>query len=182
MARRFMIAAALAVLSICLLAEASLASAAKKRGCAHVSAVPRAASLPQSEDAILCLINEERAKRRVSTLRRSTELTQAARDHSTDMVSRQYFAHESLDGATPRERVLRSGYFRGSARGTVEEALAWGWGERSAPTALVTLLMDSAPHRSILLNRGVRDIGVGLVLGAPGMEGGATLTLDAGRR
>ena len=185
MSRGFTIAAALAVLSTCMLMGASPASAAKKkRGCARVLAVPQATTLPQAYQAVLCLINQERARRRLSALRRSAELTRAATDHSTDMVASRFFAHESLDGATPLERVLRSGYFRGRAGGPVEEALACGWAQLSTPRALVASLMSSPAHQRTLLNRSLRDIGVGLVLGAPqpGMPGGATLTLDIARR
>ena len=188
MSRGFTIAAALAVLSICMLMGASPASAAKKKpGCARVLAVPQATTLPQAYRAVLCLINQERARRRLSALRDSAELTRAATGHSTDMVAGRFFAHESLDGATPRERVLRSGYFRGragGAGGAVEEALACGWAQLSTPRALVASLMSSPAHQRTLLSRSLRDIGVGLVLGAPqpGMAGGATLTLDLARR
>jgi len=188
MARRFTIATALAVLFTCMLGSAGPASAAAKkkplRACAGGVVIPSATTLPRAYEAILCLINQERARRRVSALRSSAELTRAAIDHSTDMIDQQYFDHESLDGTTPRQRVLRAGYFRGTAGGMVEEALAAGWAQLSTPKALVASLMRSGTHRSILLSRSLRDIGIGLVLGAPqpGMAGGATLTLDFARR
>jgi uncharacterized protein YkwD len=184
MARRLTVATALAVLLTGMVGGASPASGAKKkRACAAASAIPRATTLPRAYDAVLCLVNQERARRRMKALRHSAELTQAALDHSTDMVSRQYFDHTSLDGATVRQRVLRTGYFRGGG-GTVEEVLAVGWAQLSTPRSLVTLLMRSPAHKTILLNRRLRDVGVGLVLGAPqpGNGGGATLTLDVGRR
>jgi len=185
MARRLTVATALAVLFTSMAVVASPASAAKKkqRACAGASAIPKSTTLPRAYDAVVCLVNRERAKRRMRALRRSAELTQAARDHSTDMVSRQYFDHTSLDGKTVRQRVLRTGYFRGGA-GTVQEVLAVGWAQLSTPRSLVANLMRSPSHKSILLNRSLRDVGIGLVLGAPqpGYAGGATLTLDVGRR
>ncbi len=185
MSRGVTIATALAVvLSICLLGGASPASA-KKRGCARTSVVPSAATLQQAQDAVLCLINQQRARRRLLSLRPSGPLTQAAASHSADMVARQYFAHDSLDGETVRQRVLRSGYFAGNGGGMVEEALACGWQQLSTPKALVTMLMRSSAHQAILLNRGLRDVGIGLVLGGPqnvGSNGGATLTLNLARR
>jgi len=44
--------------------------------------------------------------------------------------------------------------------------------------------MRSKSHKTIMLSRSLRDVGIGLVLGAPqpGMAGGATLTLDLARR
>ena len=185
MARRLSVATALAVLFTSIVGIASPASAAKKRqrACAGASTIPSSTTLPRAYDAVLCLVNRERAKRRLRALRRSAELTQAASDHSTDMVSRQYFDHTSLDGETVRQRVLRTGYFRGGG-GTVEEVLAVGWAQLSTPRSLVALLMRSPSHKRILLNGGLRDVGIGLVLGAPqpGGDGGATLTLIVGRR
>jgi uncharacterized protein YkwD len=183
LSRGVTIATALVVLFTCTLAGASPAAAAK-RGCTGASAQPRSATITQSFDAILCLINRERTKRRVSALRGSSLLAQAAIDHSADMVANQYFAHEGLDGDTPRERVLRTGYFRGAGGGSVQEALACGWQQLSTPKALVSSLMRSHTHQGILLSRSLREVGVGLVLGGPqpGFGGGATLTLDFARR
>lgn len=186
MARRLTIATALAVLFTCMLGTASPASAAKKkkpRACAGVFAIPSSATLARAQEAVLCLINEERARRRVAAVRHSPELTRAAVDHSSDMIARQYFAHEGLDGSTPQQRVLRAGYFRGSG-GAVLETLACGWAQLSTPKSLVAMLMRSTAHRSVLLTRSLRDVGIGLVLGGPmpGPAGGATLTLDFARR
>jgi uncharacterized protein YkwD len=183
MRRGFTVATALVVLFTCMLGGAGPA-AAKKRGCVRTNAVPKATTLPDAYGAVLCLVNQERQRRSLPALRNSAELTQAALDHSADMVARQYFAHNSLDGATPSQRVLSSGYFHGGATGAVEEALACGWARFSTPKALVAALMRSATHQAILLARDLRDIGVGLVLGSvqPGYAGGAALTLDVARR
>ena len=180
MSRGFTNAAALIVLLTCMLWGATPASA-KKRSCTRASAAPSATTLPQAYAAVLCLINRERASRRLRSLRASAPLTQAAVDHSTDMVARQYFAHDSLEGETVRERVLRSGY----SAGAVEEALACGWMQRSSPKSLVAMLMRSPHHQSILLSRSLRDIGIGFALGGPqpGVgAGGATLTINVARR
>ena len=187
MARRLGLAAALAVLLTGMVGGASPATAAKKkkRACAAISAIPKATTLPRAYNAVLCLVNRERARRGLRALRRSDELTQAAVGHSSDMVSRQYFAHDNLEGETARERVLRTGYFRGSGSGVVEEVLACGWAHLATPRALVTGLMRSPSHKSILLNGRLRDVGIGLVLGGPQRVpgfSGATLTLDVGRR
>src|SRR5690349_13009860 len=97
MSRGLTIAAALAVLFTCMLGGAAPASA-KKRGCAGASALPSAGGIAQSYSALLCLINRQRTRHRLRALRTSSQLTQAATDHSADMVAHQYFAHESLDG------------------------------------------------------------------------------------
>ena len=186
MARRLTVATALAVLFTSMVGGASPAAAAKKRqrACANVAAIPQAGTLPRAYNAILCLVNRERARRRLASLRRSTQLQRAAGRHSSDMIARQFFSHQGRDGATPRQRVLRTGYFRGSSRGTVEEAIACGWAQLSTPQALVKSLMRSRAHRAILLSRRLRHIGIGLALGAPmpGPAGGATLTVKVARR
>jgi uncharacterized protein YkwD len=184
MARGLGLATALVVLVAGMVGGASPAAAAqKKRGCARATVVPKAATLPKAYRSVLCLINQERAKRGLSRVRQSAELTRAALDHSSDMVARQYFAHDNLEGETAQQRVLRTGYFRGGA-GTVEETLACGWAQFSTPRALVASLMRSPQHQSIVLSRRVRDVGIGLVLGGvqAGYSGGATLTLDFARR
>lgn len=180
MTRGLRVATALVVLFTCTFA-ASPASAAKKRGCSGASATPKPSTVAQANGTILCLINAQRAARRTSKLRPSALLSSAALGHSTDMVASQFFAHDSLDGQTPRQRAARAGY---AAAGSVEEALAVGWAQLSTPRSLVAALMRSASHRSILLDRRLRYIGLGLVLGAPqpGAAGGATLTLDLARR
>jgi len=60
-------------------------------------------------------------------------LARAAQAHSEDMARNNYFGHESRDGATPSDRVMRAGYdFRGTAENiaagqmTLEAAMA-GW-------------------------------------------------------
>jgi uncharacterized protein YkwD len=176
-------AAAAVVLFVGLVGSADAAAAAGTPGCARAGAVPSAATLSQSRAAILCLINTERARRGVRRVRAVAQLSKAALAHSADMVAEDYFSHVSPDGGTARQRVLRSGYFRGAA-GEVDEALACGWQRLATPRQLVRALMGSRVHREILLNRRTRDVGVGLVLGAPTFDapGGATLTLDFARR
>ena len=182
MSRGVTIATALVVLVTYM--SAARPAVAAKRGCARAGAVPRAETLPQAYRAVLCLLNRERGLRGLSPLRKSSQLARAAKGHSRDMVKRRYFAHRSLDGRTPRQRVVRTGYFRGSRAGAVEEALACGWAQLSTPKALVRLLMHSPSHQRIVLSRRLRDVGIGLVLGGPNptISGGATLTLDLGRR
>ncbi len=181
MSRGVTVATAMVVLFGCWLGNASAASA--RDGCARAGAVPEAAELTQSFDALLCLMNAERARRGARALRVSAALSSVAVAHSTEMVVGNYFSHIGLDGRTARQRVLASGYFKGGS-GQVDEALALGWRQRSTPRRLVRMLMGSRAHRSILLDRRNRDVGIGLVLGAPTLDlpGGATLTLDFARR
>jgi uncharacterized protein YkwD len=175
------VATAVVVLFGCLLGSAGAAGA--QAGCARAGALPKAATLTESDDTLLCLINAERARRGLRALRVSAALSNAAVAHSSDMVAKDYFDHVGPDGKSARQRVLSSGYFKGGS-GQVDEALALGWQQRATPRELVRALMASQQHKSILLDRRNRDVGIGLALGAPmlDMPGGATLTLDFARR
>lgn len=152
--------------------------------CAQAASTADATTLGQASDAVLCLVNRERARRGRAPLRASLLLDRSARRHSRDMVVRQYFSHVTPSGLNARQRISRSGYVRRRRSCKVAEAIAWGTEDESSPAALVRTFMNSRGHRRILLDRRYRDIGVGLVLGAPisDMGRGATLTLDLGRR
>lgn len=177
MSRGVTAATAVVVLFGCWVGNAG--AAAKAPACAGTTAVPKSSTLAQSSDAVLCLINAERARRGLRVLRVAAPLTKAALAHSSDMVARDYFSHVSPDGKTVRQRVLKAGYRRVTDC-VVDEALALGVQDRSTPRELVRMLMTSGVHRGILLSRRNRNVGVGLALGAPtlGVPGGATLTLD----
>ncbi|MBN2360458.1 MAG: CAP domain-containing protein [Deltaproteobacteria bacterium] len=84
------------------------------------------------EDRLLGLINEMRLsggncpsgyQPPVKELTFHLALRTAARGHVEDMAEQDYFAHESLDGRTPWDRMLEAGY-DGSPRG---EDLAAGY-------------------------------------------------------
>ena len=100
------------------------------------------------------------------------------------MVRRKYFSHITPSGQGLRARIARTGYLRGAHNPALGETLAWGADVYASPKELVKELMDSPVHKVIVTDRRFRDIGVGLALGAPliGMGGGATLSLNFGRR
>lgn len=136
-----------------------------------------AASLARASAAVLCLVNAERAARGVGPVRASGQLASAATGHSADMIAHQMLSHTGSDGSSVFQRVTRTGYrWRAAA-----EALTFGASRRSMPYRLVAAMMHSREHRSILLARTYRDLGVGLALGAPTRGAAAaasTLTLD----
>lgn len=190
MARLVMTTAAIAALLACPLRPGAAAAAVAPAPCAGAADQPTAATLQAAGDAVLCLINAERARRGIPRLRVAVQLTRAALAHSADMVKRRYFSHVTPAGLTPRRRAQRNGYVRRNGRAEVNETLATGLAELSTPAALVASLTDDAPHRRILLARRYRDVGVGLAFGSPivalvngvAQFTGATLTVDYGRR
>ena len=72
----------------------------------------------------------------------------------------------------------------GYAGRTLGEDIGWGTYELATPAAIVRAWMESPPHRSIILNRRFREIGVGVAIGTPTdrTEAGAVYTIDVGRR
>ena len=182
MRRRSAIAGAIASLVYCVLG-AGPASAAES-GCAQAAKLADATTLKRASRSVLCLVNGERARRGIAPLRASRLLARTARAHSRDMVARRYFSHITPNGMNPRQRIRRSGYLYKSPAARLGETIGWGIERDGTPAELVRAFMQSASHHDVLLDRHYRDIGVGLVLGAPiGTTGrGATLTLDFGRR
>ena len=134
----------------------------------------------QALDTILCLVNAQRTARGLPKLARSARLAGVARRQSADMVRYKYVGHVSRAGLDVRTRVARSGYRARNAG----EAIGWGTGMQRTPTRLMDNVLATAAHRRIVRGTRYRDVGVGLVLGAPvaGKSDGATLTLTFGRR
>ncbi len=135
-----------------------------------------AATLAKASAAVRCLVNKERAARGLGAMRGSTPLASAATGHSADMVANRLFSHTGSDGSNVYDRVTRAGYrWRAAA-----EAITYAMSKASMPARLVAAFMRSPEHRSYMLDRAYRDLGVGLTLGAPARGATAaasTLTL-----
>src|SRR3989442_739595 len=69
-----------------------------------------AATLDAAEGDLQAQVNAFRAGRGLSTLAVSDTLTAAAKWMATDMSVQNYFAHTSLDGRTPAQRMADAGY------------------------------------------------------------------------
>jgi uncharacterized protein YkwD len=152
--------------------------------CGAADATPSAQTLRETAQAVLCLLNAERSSRGLGALRMNSRLGRAASGHSRDMVRRRYFAHDSVDGKTMLDRVRAAGYVRPNSVFTVGENIGWGSGTQAVPRALVQSWMNSPPHRANILQARFRELGVGVVLGAPsaGVSGTAvTATTNFGR-
>ncbi len=120
-----------------------------------------AGAMTQYEAEVLALTNAERRKVGCANLNANATLTFVARDHSADMIARNYFSHTSPDGTTMSDRVDASGYrWWGLA-----ENIAAGQG---TPQQVVTAWMNSEGHRKNILNCAYVDLGVGLSYGAGG--------------
>lgn len=141
--------------------------ASSAQTCAGASATVDQASRQAMLRATLCLLNQERSSRGLHGLRMNDELSLAARRHAEDMVEREYFDHDSRSGTSFVQRIKRTGYLRSAGLWLVGENLAWGEGNRSTPASIMRAWMRSPGHRGNILNRRFREIGVGVVSGAP---------------
>jgi uncharacterized protein YkwD len=147
--------------------------------CEGASANPNEVSLEVSERATLCLLNEERRSRGVRGLRRNERLDRASRRHAYDMVRRDYFAHGDFV-----RRIRSAHYLNGAGGWLVAENIAWGSHSYATPAHTVRSWMNSPGHRTNILNGRLREIGVGVVRGAPraGVRNAATYVTDFGTR
>lgn len=143
-----------------------------------------AITLTKPEKQLLALINKARARRDLPTLRVNAKLQRAARAHSTQMINKDYFAHNSANGESFSKRVIRFGYTRTNCTSwRAGENIAWGSGLLGTPQAIFKAWMKSAGHRKIMLSKSFRDVGLGRAKGEfKGIEGVFMFTLDCGRR
>lgn len=123
---------------------------------AIASATPTPAS--DWEARVVQLINGERAAQGLSPLSVDSRLVQAARRHSQDMATHNFFDHYGSDGSSPFDRIHDAGY----SFVTAGETIAGGY---TSPESAVNGWMNSPGHRAILLGN-YDDVGVGYVYNA----------------
>lgn len=138
------------------------------------------------EQQLVKYINQERAQQGLKKLRVHADLVAAARAHSTDMGMNKYFQHDSLDGSTFVKRIVAAGYEReGYVSWKAGETIGWGAGLFSSPVVIVQQWMESPAHKAVILNKSLREIGVGAVSteGYGSIEGTVWFfTMDAAAR
>ena len=155
---------------------------AAQTACPAAATAPAAENVAQLERTTLCLVNLERTQRRLRPLKANGKLARAADGHSRDMVRRGFFSHDGPGGSTMGSRIKRAGYLSGARSYTFAENIAWGTGSYGTPLEIVRSWMKSPGHRANILARALTEIGVGVAIGAPGQDGGATYTTNFGAR
>jgi uncharacterized protein YkwD len=123
-------------------------------------AASRSAYSAGIESRVLVLLNDIRHEHGLSSLAGSTALRQAARSHSSDMLKRGYFEHNSPNEpfGTRIRRYLDSPL--------VGENIAWGTGRYGTAQGIVSLWMRSAPHRHVILMASLHRVGLGIATGS----------------
>lgn len=116
------------------------------------------------EEDVLRLVNQRRATGAdcgsngtfspAAALTMNPALRCAARIHSTDMGTRQFFDHTNPDGENPGVRLARAGY----DASTWGENIAFGYG---SPQAVVDGWMQSDGHCANIMRPNFTEIGVG---------------------
>ena len=176
--------APLLALLLCALLLAPAAASARPGACSAAFVSVHRGTVKEAGLATLCLLNRARAEAGLRPLRLNGRLSYAARRHSHDMVARRYFAHDSLNGATPFQRMRATHYVPRDASWWLGENIGWGAGSLASPAALVSAWMHSPMHRANILSPHFREIGIGIAVGAPTRafagQPGATYTTDFG--
>jgi uncharacterized protein YkwD len=151
---RWLVATVVAATSAVVACEASLtapAAAALQSGCPHADARVTRLRKPQLRAAVVCLINAERAARRLPTLRESSRLDGSAQRWTDTMVASGQFTH----GVDPSARITAAG-LSWSATG---ENIATGY---PTPRRVVAGWMASLDHCRNILNPSYSRVGTGV--------------------
>ena len=151
--------------------------ASASAGCPGAAQASSQLSPGQAQDAIRCLINDERDKRDKKKLRQRDSLAAAAQYHANDMAVRGYFSHNSPDGESSLDRAVAFGYLNRNGAGGVGEVIAEG-DPGYTPAAALDDWMSSGIHRDVLLAKEFRHVGIGMAY----VNGEVLLSVDFGHR
>jgi len=143
-------------------------------GCANAPDSATRTPARTLRSAVVCLVNQERARYHLPALRQVPKLVASAQGYTGEMVRDDFFSHTGPGGSTPGARIAAAGF-------------QWSWmGENIAsgfttPLSVVTAWMGSQGHCANILSPAFTDIGVGVSphAVAPAV-GGATWTEDFG--
>ena len=171
------------VAALAVLAPATVPATAAA-GCKNAKAHPSEVSKKKVKRATLCLLNRKRAEHDKRGLRHNKRLARAARRHARDMVERDYFSHTAPGGVSFVDRIMDADYVKPGQGWTLGENLAWGSYQLATPRSIVRSWMRSPGHRANILNGRFREIGIGVVRGAPkpGTENAGTYATSFGTR
>jgi uncharacterized protein YkwD len=180
------IRAASLLLGVLMLVASSVArvgvAPAKASSCRWAHSHPRHVSRKHARHALVCAVNKQRRKHGLHALNTRHSLRKAGKRHSKYMERHHCFAHQCAGEPDLVARVSRTSYLPCNCTWRLGETLAWGDRGEGTPHAIVDAWMHSPEHRHILLDRSLKQIGVGLVWGSPRNPGAnaATYTADLG--
>jgi uncharacterized protein YkwD len=146
------------------------AAAAQAHGCANARTPIAAASRHQLQDAVVCLINQQRTRHHLPRLHGNKRLDRSAQGWTNTMVRDGAFSH----GSAFASRISAVG-FDWSRAG---ENIATGFG---TPAAVVNAWMGSTGHCENILSPSFAEVGTGVSRrGIAGAGSAGTWTQDFG--
>ena len=135
-----------------------LAGPAQAAGCPNADLKPAsAADVPAAESATRCLVNRERHKRGLRSLKFNGNLQQSSDWQANDMFSNEYFAHQRDGGPGFVGRITRFGYAKNSGGYSLGENIAWSTSDAASPREIVSMWMGSPGHKQNILRRQFRE-------------------------
>ena len=108
-----------------------------------------------SSSQLLTATNVQRSTHGITGLTIDDRLDAAAQAKANDMVDRDYWSHDTPDGASPWHFVERSGY----AYQIAGENLAYGFRDSNS---VISGWMNSAEHRANTLSKNYTQVGFGI--------------------
>jgi uncharacterized protein YkwD len=174
------------VLATLMLVTASVAdvgvATAKAGKCRWAHRGPRHVSRRHARHAVICQINKKRHRHGLNGVNSKHALRTAGKRHSNYMQSHHCFAHQCPGERDLVGRINATSYLPCNCYWRVGETLAWAMKGSGTPSAIVRDWMHSAPHRHVLLDGQLRNVGIGLIWGSPSNPGAraATYTADFG--
>jgi len=107
------------------------------------------------EKEVVTLVNKERAKQGLASLKDNSQLSNVARTKSEDMANKNYFSHTSPTYGSPFDMMKQFGITYTAAG----ENIAMG---QQTATSVMTSWMNSPGHKANILSKDFTEIGVGL--------------------
>ncbi len=140
------------------------AAGAQAGGCPNADLQPAsAADVPAAQTATRCLVNRERRKRGLRSLRFNADLQQSSNWQANDMVANQYFAHERDGGPGFVSRITRFGYGKSSGGYSLGENIAWSTTTGASPREIVSMWMHSSGHKQNILRKQFKEQAVAAI-------------------
>ncbi len=147
--------------------------------CANADTPSHLLSQSAAEEAVLCLVNEERANAGVHALTLNRKLRTAARQQAEAAATLKWWAGggpavhvNPVTGSTPKSRIHDAGYCPIDPNAPTNENAydayyqgGLAFQANTSPRAAVKWWMNSAPHRATLLNSTYNESGVAVVQG-----------------
>lgn len=154
----FWVAIVIVALLAALASSGAAPATADAKACEKGRAQADKISRPKARKAMRCLINRKR-----SNLKLKGQLVNAAQSHSSYMKRKKCFKHQCQGEAPLSTRISRTGYFKGASSYSFGEVIALN-SRNASPLTVFRQLMDSPPHRAIMMNGSFKHLGVGVAI------------------